>query len=313
MCYIQVKDAGKQIDFKSLDKAQKHNSDGYGCAWYEDGQVKTYKTFNYSTFKGVLKALKHYSVVAHLRYATKGNKEYSNLHPFEIPSGVMFHNGTIRGLGNYVQSDSSSLANLISKCDYKFIEDIEPLIEPMIDDKINRLVFFEDNGRITIMNKHLGIEDDGIWHSNDYHLKEEGWCRGGCTTPKVLPIKKHKVFVYGTLKRGYGNNSLLKEAVYLGKAKTIDKWSMVGKGRPFPYLLEKNFKGYNIEGEVYAVDDKELNLLDRLEGVPTHYRKEIIKVRYTDDGSLDTVGVYVKTFFNSTEVKDSDLISNWSR
>ena len=327
MCWMLVKQAGKQVDFKAMDKAQKHNSDGYGVAWYEDGFVKTYKTFNYSTFKGVVAALKQYTIVAHLRYATKGSKDFKNIHPFDVPSGVMFHNGTMYGLGDKDMSDSQELANTISECDYKYIEDIAPLIKPYIDDKINRLVFFEDNGQVSIMNEDLGIIDDGVWYSNDYHEKDEGWCRGGkCKTkttyasatvtvekqaPSKYDEKKHKVFVYGTLKRGYGNNRLLTDATYLGTAKTQERWAMIGKGAAFPYLLEENEKGYHVQGEVYVVSDMELARLDNLEGYPYHYTKQELIVNYTDDLTPEEVTVYTKTQYRADYINQNVLIGNW--
>ena len=321
MCWMVAKQAGKQVDFKAMDKAQKHNEDGYGVAWYEDGFVKTYKTFNYNQFKGVVAALKGHTLVAHLRYATRGEKSYHNIHPFDVPSGVMFHNGTMFGLGDKDTSDSQELANTISECDYKKIEDIAPLIKPYIDDRINRLVFFEDNGRVTIMNESLGIMDDGIWYSNDYHLKNEGWCRAGvCNTytkPKQVVVKKdlpkHKVFVYGTLKRGYGNHRLLQGSTYLGKAKTQKRWTMIGKDMGFPYVIEQHDAiGGHIEGEVYLVSDRVLNTLDILEGVPNHYISQDIDVLYMDDFSTDRgVKMYTKTMFEAGYQNKYELITKW--
>jgi len=325
---MMTKKAGTQPDFNYMDKAQKHNADGYGVAWYENGFVNTYKTFNYNQFKGVISALKEHTLVIHLRYATKGNKDYSNIHPFDVPSGVMFHNGTMYGIGNSVKSDSQVLAETISKCDYKYIEDIEPLIEPYVDDKINRLVFFEDNGRVTIMNEDLGITEDGNWYSNDYHLKDEGWCRGGkCKTltshtvdhsevpPKTMQmLREHKVFVYGTLKRGYNNHKhYLKDAILLGKAVTKDNWTMVGEDMPYPYVLEQNDElGSNVVGEVYAVSSKELKSLDSLEGYPTHYTKKQIIVTYADDATFsEVVTMYVKANFKGEYIDTVPIITEW--
>ncbi len=313
-----VKKAGNQVNFKNMDKAQKHNADGYGVSWYEDDRVKTYKTFNYNTFKGVVAALKQHTLVAHLRYGTKGGKTYDNIHPFEVPSGVMYHNGTMFGLGDAKVSDSQELADIISACDYKYIEDIEPLIVPFIDDKINRLVFFENNGRVTILNEHLGIvnEEEGAWYSNDYHIKDEDWCRNGTCKPKtkdiIVPTRKHKVFVYGTLKRGYSNHSLIAAATYLGKAKTADKWTMVGKGAAFPYILEKDdVLGNHVEGEVFVVNDKELRDLNALEGVPYHYKINTIKVHYTDTFEEEIVRMYSKTHFEPGYTDKHTIISSW--
>jgi gamma-glutamylcyclotransferase (GGCT)/AIG2-like uncharacterized protein YtfP len=320
MCWLYVKKAGNKIKYDYMDKAQKHNDDGYGVAWYEDGLVKTYKTFDYNQFKGIIGALKKHTLVIHLRNTTKGNNNYTNLHPFDIPSGVLFHNGTISRLGNSTESDTAMLAKMINECDYQYIEDILPLIKPMVDDKINRLVFMEDNGRVTIVNEHLGKEEDGDWFSNDYHEKDEGWCRYTKPANKIANqminkssvdyTKKYKVFVYGTLKRGYGNHHLLKNQLYLGKAKTKQKWAMVGNGMPFPYVLSVNNLGYQVEGEVYMVDGLTLKALDRLEGVPTHYKKLNVGVIYTDDNSTDTVSMYVKASISGS-YNPEEYISRW--
>ena len=316
MCQIIVKEAGKQIDFKLLDKAQKHNSDGYGVSWYEDNRVKTYKTFNYNVFKGIVASLKHFTIVVHLRNTTKGDNTYDNLHPYEIPSGVMFHNGTMKGLGDTKKSDSRELAEIIAECDYKYIEDILPFIKRYVNDSINRLVFFEANGQITIINKHLGIQEDGIWYSNDYHQKEGCWCREGTTTYSPFEDDEddefHKVFVYGTLKKGFGNHSLLKNAYFIGNATTIFKWVMVGKGKAFPYLIEEDDKkGKYISGEVYLVTNRELLTLDTLEGVPYHYIKQEIDIIYDKDSTLDVATTYTKAHYDINSYQVQDYISKW--
>jgi gamma-glutamylcyclotransferase (GGCT)/AIG2-like uncharacterized protein YtfP len=316
-----VKNKGKQANFRYMDRAQKHNKDGYGLAWYEDNRVKTYKTFDYKAFKGVLSALKHYDVVVHLRNTTKGDDSYDNLHPFDIPSGVMFHNGTMRDLGSGDMSDSRELAGLLNECDYKYIEDIEPLIRPYIDDNINRLVFFEDTGEITIMNKFLGIEEDGIWYSNDYHSKDDSWSRypSNRILHKVQKIdvaeEPIKVFVYGTLKKGYSNEMFLRGAKFLGKATTVNKWLMVGKGASYPFVLGRHEKkGKQIKGEIYSVDRNTLINLDMLEGVPTLYKRAKITCSYVSNNRsmIDSnVIMYVKSTCNLNNYKDEEFLSEW--
>lgn len=75
-----------------------------------------------------------------------------------------------------------------------------------------------------------------------------------------------KVFVYGTLKRGYGNNILLRGAEYLGEGVLNNHilYYSYGKGG-FP-VSRYNGKG-RVLGEVYEIDpDKHLYSLDSLEG-----------------------------------------------
>ena len=332
MCQIIFKEAGKKFNFEAMDKAQHFNKDGYGVMWYEDNVVKTYKTMSYKTFKKVLEAIEGKTCVAHLRHTTVGKTNIANCHPFDVPTGQMMHNGTIFSLNSSKngKSDSQRLADMISECHYESIDCIEPMLKHVVGSTINRLVFMEDDGNVTIINEHLGMWEEGVWYSNDYHKKADGWCRAGsCYVPpkKDSPSKNNSfhtvdldddsgiyglqfedneledkqsdelstVFVYGTLKRGYTNHYLLRDAIFLGKATTKDKWAMIGEGRPFPYvLMEDEDKGHNIKGEVYKVTPAQKKSLDHLEGVPLHYHEQEVEVVYDDDTS-DLVSMYIKT------------------
>jgi len=88
------------------------------------------------------------------------------------------------------------------------------------------------------------------------------------------------VFVYGTLKRGYGNNRLLSTSSFVGEAVTCEEFKMVNHG--FPYINRAN-KGLTLPviGEVWKVSDEEtLQRLDWLEGVSHgHYSREVIDVQ----------------------------------
>ena len=48
---------------------------------------------------------------------------------------------------------------------------------------------------------------------------------------------KHKVFVYGTLKKGFGNHRFLRGSVFLGNARTNDHFALYESGIPF--VIEK--------------------------------------------------------------------------
>jgi gamma-glutamylaminecyclotransferase len=83
----------------------------------------------------------------------------------------------------------------------------------------------------------------------------------------------HRVFVYGTLKRGYNNHYLLGRSRYMGKSATRSNYLMVSGG--FPVILPLN-PGQSVAGELYHVDDATLARLDQLEGVPYMYTREVI-------------------------------------
>jgi gamma-glutamylaminecyclotransferase len=91
-----------------------------------------------------------------------------------------------------------------------------------------------------------------------------------------------KVFVYGSLKKGYGNNRLLSNAEFLGERVTSSSYILGDVG--FPYMFpraafEEDFNERNanlfkpVQGELYAVDEPTLASLDCLEGEGIHYHR----------------------------------------
>ncbi|XP_076309943.1 gamma-glutamylaminecyclotransferase-like [Tachypleus tridentatus] len=107
----------------------------------------------------------------------------------------------------------------------------------------------------------------------------------------------HLVFVYGTLKNGEPNFQWLCNtdhgfAKYLGKAKTKKQWPLVIASRyNVPYLLYCEEKGkVNCFGEVYKVNDRMLQNLDKLENHPTYYERmqEDVCIIQSCEGSATT-------------------------
>ena len=72
------------------------------------------------------------------------------------------------------------------------------------------------------------------------------------------------IFVYGTLKRGYGNNRLLAESRFVDAAITENRYPLVVHG--IPYLHDAPGVGHHVTGEVWAVTDQQLARVDQLEG-----------------------------------------------
>ncbi|XP_066587477.1 putative gamma-glutamylcyclotransferase CG2811 isoform X2 [Prorops nasuta] len=87
----------------------------------------------------------------------------------------------------------------------------------------------------------------------------------------------HRVFVYGTLKRGEPNHKLIQDATkgfakFLGIGKTVKPYPLVIATKyNIPFLLRKEHVGHQIFGELYDVDTKMLKSLDELEEHPNFY------------------------------------------
>lgn len=119
----------------------------------------------------------------------------------------------------------------------------------------------------------------------------------------VTVCQMYPLFVYGTLKRGFPNCDLMKGAHFVGEYQTKDKLPLVIDGPwNIPYLIEKPGMGHHVRGEVFLVNDEQLSLLDRFEGVPHHYlRKQIVVVsssRNSNSPAEIECFVYMKASFS---------------
>jgi len=81
----------------------------------------------------------------------------------------------------------------------------------------------------------------------------------------------------------------------IGKAETLTKFPLIiGSDYNIPFLLNSPDKGFQVEGEVYAVDEKKLAVLDELEAHPHFYRRERHLVKFLDgDFALKQVEVWI--------------------
>lgn len=94
--------------------------------------------------------------------------------------------------------------------------------------------------------------------------------------------KTSLLFVYGTLKKGYGNHArYLSSSRFVGDAVTLDAFAMSSGAIPFvcPARFVPNpiFHGH-VRGEVYEVDRATRDATDRLEGHPDFYTRSAADV-----------------------------------
>lgn len=95
------------------------------------------------------------------------------------------------------------------------------------------------------------------------------------------------LFVYGSLKRGFGNDVFLQDSTFVMTTTTKEKYDMVSFGS-FPAVVKSPQK-YHIEGELYVVSmEKILEEVDLLESNGTFYKRELVLV----DGILNGVWMY---------------------
>lgn len=102
----------------------------------------------------------------------------------------------------------------------------------------------------------------------------------------------HRVFVYGTLKRGEPNHGLIKDtangyAKFLGLGKTTVQYPLVIATKyNIPFLLKKPNTGNYVFGEIYDVDSNMLKRLDELEEHPQFYERTEETILLTPEAAL---------------------------
>jgi gamma-glutamylaminecyclotransferase len=83
------------------------------------------------------------------------------------------------------------------------------------------------------------------------------------------------LFVYGTLRREAANHHELRDATFIGRARTQPKYELVDMGG-FPALLEGGADA--VVGEVYEIHGALLTALDAFEEVPELYERKDIAI-----------------------------------
>lgn len=92
---------------------------------------------------------------------------------------------------------------------------------------------------------------------------------------KQNPSKNaHLVFVYGTLRRNYHNHKLISKAYFISEWVTPAQYTMISFGF-YPAVIAVGTSP--IVGELYKINDKQLEEVDQIEGVPTFYQRDTIE------------------------------------
>jgi len=114
-------------------------------------------------------------------------------------------------------------------------------------------------------------------------------------------MKKHLVFVYGTLRPPYGNyQHYLKNdsSTHLGRCQTKERLFMFASGIPYvsrDTLFTEEEKEIHtpieIQGDLFEVNDDVLSALDHLEGHPNFYTRTPLQI-IKENGEEVTAEIY---------------------
>jgi gamma-glutamylcyclotransferase (GGCT)/AIG2-like uncharacterized protein YtfP len=110
------------------------------------------------------------------------------------------------------------------------------------------------------------------------------------------------LFAHGTFRKGGRNNNLIESAISLGHAVTEQDYALYTiKGKPVVTKLPQT----KIKGEVYAVSDEALTLVDRLEGHPRINKRDLVPVKLEDGNTVEAW-----LYFHIQPLRESVLIES---
>ena len=87
---------------------------------------------------------------------------------------------------------------------------------------------------------------------------------------QIGSIKVNNLFVYGTLKKGFSRNTILKDSLFIGEVMTKPLFTLIDLTY-YPGVLECG--NTSIHGELYEVTDETLQYCDVIEGHPNFYKR----------------------------------------
>lgn len=121
--------------------------------------------------------------------------------------------------------------------------------------------------------------------------------------------KTINVFVYGTLKSGYSNNHILRQAEHVMDG-YVTGMALINTPA-YPFAIEAADSSFAI-GELYRVNEQEFENMDSLEGYPHYYdRKEVTvsslgRITQTNE-EHEPVKAWIYYIKNSHDKKSQEL------
>ena len=120
----------------------------------------------------------------------------------------------------------------------------------------------------------------------------------------ITSTRKHIIFVYGTLRNGFGNHYLLESSTLIGEAQTKIRYALYADGIPY---LSRSSAISQVTGEVYSVDRVTLMRLDQLEGHPHFYTRDLATV-VLHDGTEIEAWIYFHDAIRGDLIESGDYL-----
>jgi hypothetical protein len=180
------------------------NGDGWGVMWAKDNKIQIRKGIEKNDFWKIVKECKYEDVTYHLRFATHGDVNIENCHPFQVTDNVwMAHNGIINvpeidtGMSDSYNWSKYVLGPILKQNEKLFgTMPLKEMVQAMIG-SYNKIVLLKSNGEKQIINQSQGIIVDEIWYSNDNlfkYLVPYGYIYGSSGISKSSDAKEEQYY-----------------------------------------------------------------------------------------------------------------------
>ena len=270
MCLIIHKPKNKRIPTRILEKAKIVNPHGFGITYLDDG--KTLRSLSYKSVNKLVDTDR--PIVCHFQLYCRTYQLIQCTPHSPLMTDTFFIQ--MVQFKDMVQMKFQMLHTLQATfCQELRKKDWLPFLE--LTDTRFALIDIA-NGRVKRVGKWF--EQGGVFYSKEqlFRVRYAKRCN-----------EKHRVAVYGTLKRGYGNHRLLADSRVHWQSQ--DRRCLSFARKWVTYLYDKVGVGERVRLEVTDVDDETLDSLDSLEGHPTFYERRKIWVSM-DDWSKSECWVY---------------------
>ena len=182
MCIILSVPPKKVINPRWLVNAANNHVDGWGYMYADKGRLYVHKDTNCENVNDILAAIayeresnpeSHFFI--HFRAASYGDVSIQNTHPITINEDVcIVHNGSFAiDKQDKRKSDTAELAEALSKFTTEELrsKQVQFLLETLCREAQGFVGMMFSDGSFKIFNEDNGIEEKGIWFSNNTYKK----------------------------------------------------------------------------------------------------------------------------------------------
>ena len=124
-------------------------------------------------------------------------------------------------------------------------------------------------------------------------------------TREFKPDEDVQMFVYGTLRTGWGNNRLFQNehCEFVGAGRTKEVFTLRASGIPF---VNRDDPRHQVVGEVWSVKGRWVPQVDQLESHPRWYKRELTTI-ILDEGREVEAWLYFNPESHSPIVESGDF------